>query len=50
MSLIILSQSLVKKTMKTEQGKKIVSVRSYTKNVKGKPVKVHGHRRSTPNK
>jgi len=34
---------------KTEKGKKIVPVKPYTKKVNGKPVKVDGHRRSTPN-
>lgn len=34
---------------KTKQGKKIVTVKSYTKNIGGKRVKVNGHRRSTPN-
>jgi hypothetical protein len=33
---------------KTEDGKKIVPVRPYTKVVNGKKVKVSGHRRSTP--
>jgi len=34
---------------KTEDGKKIVPVKPHTRKVDGKPVKVGGHRRSTPN-
>lgn len=34
---------------KTGQGKKIVTVKSHTKKVGGKTVKVPGHKRSTPN-
>jgi hypothetical protein len=34
---------------KTREGKKIVPVKPYTKQVNGKTVKVDGHRRSTPN-
>jgi len=33
---------------KTEDGKKIVSVPSYTKKVNGRKVKVGPHKRSTP--
>jgi hypothetical protein len=34
---------------KTDDGKKIVSVKPYTREVNGKPVRVRPHRRSTPN-
>ncbi|SFA58637.1 hypothetical protein SAMN05216169_10785 [Anoxybacillus pushchinoensis] len=34
---------------KTKDGKKIVPVKPYVKKVRGKSVKVRGHRRSTPN-
>lgn len=34
---------------KTQQGKKIVPVKPYTRVVNGKPVQVAPHRRSTPN-
>lgn len=34
---------------KTKEGKKIVPVKSHTKTVGNKKVKVRGHRRSTPN-
>jgi len=34
---------------KTEKGKKIVPVKSYTKKMNGVKVKVKGFRRSTPN-
>jgi len=34
---------------KTEKGKKIVSVDSYTKKIDGKTVTVKKHKRSTPN-
>ena len=34
---------------KTKDGKKIVSVASYTKTINGKKVTVRGHRRSTNN-
>jgi hypothetical protein len=37
------------KMAKTEKGKKIVTVKPYTKVVDGKKVKVKPHRRSTPN-
>lgn len=35
---------------KTDDGKKIVPVKPYIREVKGKPVEVRPHRRSTPNK
>jgi hypothetical protein len=35
---------------KTNEGKKIVPVQPYTKEVNGKQVEVSGHRRSTPSK
>ncbi|KLO24037.1 hypothetical protein X275_01190 [Marinitoga sp. 1197] len=34
---------------KTNKGKKIVPVKSYTRKKNGKIEKVRGHRRSTPN-
>ena len=34
---------------KTKEGNKIVTVKPHTKKVKGKKVKVDGHKRSTPN-
>jgi len=34
---------------KTEEGKKIVSVKPYTRVHDGKRIRVPGHRRSTPN-
>lgn len=34
---------------KTKEGKKIVSVKSHTKKIDGKTIKVKSHRRSTPN-
>lgn len=35
---------------KTNDGKKIVPVKPYTREVNNKPVEVRPHRRSTPNK
>ena len=35
---------------KTEDGKKIVPVKPYTRKVNGKPIKVRRHCRSTPTK
>ncbi len=34
---------------KTQEGKKVVPVKPYTRKVNGKPVSVKRHKRSTPN-